>query len=117
MDSSDESLGVRCGVDALCEPFSPAIPSETPQEFNIFSIFKSPMALCSSPVCASQAAETTHRSTAVARMGIFSCGLMFLLPKLQPMLDEEKAWPDYIPFWSPGWGHKGLGSTPAPREV
>mmetsp|Transcript_64428 Transcript_64428/g.168661 ORF Transcript_64428/g.168661 Transcript_64428/m.168661 type:complete len:214 (+) Transcript_64428:66-707(+) len=41
---------------------------EKREEFNIFSVFKSPMALIS----------------------LFSFGAMFLLPKLQPMLEEEK---------------------------
>merc|ERR1719215_134969 len=41
---------------------------EKREEFNVLSIFKSPMAL----------------------MGLFSVGAMFLLPKLQPMLEEEK---------------------------
>jgi len=42
---------------------------EKREEFNLFSIFKSPMTLLS----------------------LFSFGAMFLLPKLQPMLEEEKA--------------------------
>ncbi|CAE8615059.1 unnamed protein product [Polarella glacialis] len=42
---------------------------EKREEFNILSVFKSPMALIS----------------------LFSCGAMFLLPKLQPMIEEEKA--------------------------
>merc|ERR1712083_320748 len=41
---------------------------EKREEFNILSVFKSPMALIS----------------------LFSCGAMFLLPKLQPMMEEEK---------------------------
>merc|ERR1719198_650901 len=41
---------------------------ERREEFNLFSIFKSPMTLLS----------------------LFSFGAMFLLPKLQPMLEEEK---------------------------
>merc|ERR1719261_1002196 len=41
---------------------------EQREEFNLFSIFKSPMTLLS----------------------LFSFGAMFLLPKLQPMLEEEK---------------------------
>jgi len=41
---------------------------EKREEFNILSVFKSPMALIS----------------------LFSCGAMFLLPKLQPMIEEEK---------------------------
>mmetsp|Transcript_87565 Transcript_87565/g.152875 ORF Transcript_87565/g.152875 Transcript_87565/m.152875 type:complete len:210 (+) Transcript_87565:92-721(+) len=41
---------------------------EKREEFNLFSIFKSPMTLLS----------------------LFSFGAMFLLPKLQPMLEEEK---------------------------
>merc|ERR1719326_1138568 len=41
---------------------------EMREEFNLFSIFKSPMTLLS----------------------LFSFGAMFLLPKLQPMLEEEK---------------------------
>merc|ERR1712232_1110148 len=41
---------------------------EKREEFNILSIFKSPMALIS----------------------LFSFGAMFLLPKLQPMIEEEK---------------------------
>uniref|UniRef100_A0A7S1F4P7 ER membrane protein complex subunit 7 beta-sandwich domain-containing protein n=1 Tax=Noctiluca scintillans TaxID=2966 RepID=A0A7S1F4P7_NOCSC len=41
---------------------------EKREEFNIFSIFKSPMAL----------------------IGLFSFGAMFLLMKVQPMLEEEK---------------------------
>merc|ERR1712187_480087 len=41
---------------------------EKREEFNILSVFKSPMALIS----------------------LFSVGAMFLLPKLQPMLEEEK---------------------------
>mmetsp|Transcript_72924 Transcript_72924/g.165384 ORF Transcript_72924/g.165384 Transcript_72924/m.165384 type:complete len:209 (+) Transcript_72924:66-692(+) len=41
---------------------------EKREEFNILSVFKSPMALIS----------------------LFSCGAMLLLPKLQPMIDEEK---------------------------
>eukprot|EP00927_Polykrikos_kofoidii_P010740 TRINITY_DN14533_c0_g1_i1.p1 TRINITY_DN14533_c0_g1~~TRINITY_DN14533_c0_g1_i1.p1 ORF type:complete len:212 (+),score=51.99 TRINITY_DN14533_c0_g1_i1:62-637(+) len=50
-------------------------PSETYQyfekreDFNILSIFKSPMAI----------------------MGVFCCAVTFVLPKLQPMLEEEKA--------------------------
>merc|ERR1739849_6321 len=41
---------------------------EKREDFNILSVFKSPMALIS----------------------LFSCGAMFLLPKLQPMIEEEK---------------------------
>merc|ERR1719217_185908 len=41
---------------------------ERREDFNLFSIFKSPMTLLS----------------------LFSFGAMFLLPKLQPMLEEEK---------------------------
>lgn len=41
---------------------------EKPEEFNILSVFKSPMALIS----------------------LFSMGAMLLLPKLQPMIEEEK---------------------------
>jgi len=41
---------------------------EKREEFNILSVFKSPMALIS----------------------LFSFGAMFLLPKLQPMIEEEK---------------------------
>merc|ERR1719326_1965999 len=41
---------------------------EVREEFNLFSIFKSPMTLLS----------------------LFSFGAMFLLPKLQPMFEEEK---------------------------
>merc|ERR1712107_685257 len=41
---------------------------EKREEFNILTIFKNPMAL----------------------MGLFSFGVMFLLPKLQPMLEEEQ---------------------------
>jgi len=42
---------------------------EKREQFDISTIFKNPMAM----------------------MGLFSCGVMFLLPKLQPMLEEEKA--------------------------
>merc|ERR1712039_112059 len=41
---------------------------EKREEFNVLSVFKSPMALIS----------------------LFSFGMMLLLPKLQPMIEEEK---------------------------
>ncbi|CAK0901248.1 unnamed protein product, partial [Prorocentrum cordatum] len=66
--SFEHGRGNKLKYPLMLQPSGSSSYLEKREDFDILSVFKSPMTL----------------------MMLFSCGAMFLLPKLQPMLDEEK---------------------------
>merc|ERR1712039_1007437 len=66
--SFEYGRGDKLKYPLMLQPSGSSSYLEKREDFDILSVFKSPMTL----------------------MMLFSCGAMFLLPKLQPMLEEEK---------------------------